>query len=1100
MSSTENNKDTEKEAPPVVLKRTVESPKEPASKEGLSPKGDSWLHPEIFDEQYEKSTGRAIKALRDLGKSLFYIDIEKAGMRQLHKEKLIRRPVQVRGKNGRVFTRMQWVDPKTGMPVGEKPHKQEEWKPQSHPLYMESTKPTSDKDPKDMNREEYIDHHVRKVLSREQQYDMINKHGIQWKRNEHPAIDHKNAVMALKDHLNKNPHLIGAADRPTEAEAKEKSPTGTDSPNEFWNMWEKDKSGSYDLMRRLGIIPEDEQDPREGVDENDKTKKQLAGMKHMRNVMLLKKYLKDNPQIMKDPKYLPNNNAGKQMAKMAEKESKGIQPTVAEKGGNDINGILNKMSDERMYDLMKQLGIADSDPRLDPQKSPQIGALAHYRNKIKLKEQIEKNPQILREDEKGNLSPEEKERIASLPDKDREKERIHNFVRDMTPDDVQDAMWFLEDNYADDVEDYGKDKLDNKHPQISNMHRRSFLKQMFQKHPELMDEYKGGVENTRLMNMKIGNKTMRALLTSLGGMKAIGDVYRPDEEDGDRKTEWLFHGGDSSAKFEINSDGVPVLSVIDSGDPEVWNEFEIPLKQIKDWLDKRKQGKQSGASGHELHMQEKPLYKRPVDQIEQALEDNFDANYSEEVGEVMKKQLAKAWKASGKGTTVGALTNKMNRMTVGTAKKLLSKWGIKTTDGAMSTFNARDDSWKKIAYADDIETVKGKNAWDYMNKGDYKVGETTIKDPFVLIESAKHWPEEDRQKARGELLSRSVDVPKSMHHEDHAQRMKKLNDHFRIGTSHIPFDMFSHLHAKGLKMKITDKRGAGEPKTGNFFNPNDNSITFSAAYYHDKSIFADHPIKHKPEPTIVTMGGRQFRVKHWDFQDNIAHETAHAIDSMLSNNARGVNWDNKEMVDKLIPKEHRNLIPDSYKSKVEQSNPDYQIAMGGIGAGQAYPYVRDQWFTTYEGRLYGREYEKGDPDYVKVEGGKLYDKKPLNPDGTGLHGSEHWTESVSAWANAKHAYEQYKKTMKDKGGDKYGSIDKWAEGMSNLYRSMNYGADWEKEQSGEGNDMSGWNTAKGDNPIQFAGWKYDYLKKHSPRMHEGLEAIFGRGDFRNDDE
>jgi hypothetical protein len=45
-----------------------------------------------------------------------YIDLEKA---VLNRGKLVRKPVQVRGQNGKVFTRMQWVDPKSGQPVME---------------------------------------------------------------------------------------------------------------------------------------------------------------------------------------------------------------------------------------------------------------------------------------------------------------------------------------------------------------------------------------------------------------------------------------------------------------------------------------------------------------------------------------------------------------------------------------------------------------------------------------------------------------------------------------------------------------------------------------------------------------------------------------------------------------------------------------------------------------------------------------------------------------------------------------------------------------------------------------------------------------------
>lgn len=45
-----------------------------------------------------------------------YIDIEKSWF---NRGKLVRRPVQVHGKNGKVFTRMQWVDPRSGQPVME---------------------------------------------------------------------------------------------------------------------------------------------------------------------------------------------------------------------------------------------------------------------------------------------------------------------------------------------------------------------------------------------------------------------------------------------------------------------------------------------------------------------------------------------------------------------------------------------------------------------------------------------------------------------------------------------------------------------------------------------------------------------------------------------------------------------------------------------------------------------------------------------------------------------------------------------------------------------------------------------------------------------
>jgi len=48
----------------------------------------------------------------------FYIDLFKA----IDMSKLVKKPVQVHGHNGHIFTRMQWVDPETGKPISEEHH------------------------------------------------------------------------------------------------------------------------------------------------------------------------------------------------------------------------------------------------------------------------------------------------------------------------------------------------------------------------------------------------------------------------------------------------------------------------------------------------------------------------------------------------------------------------------------------------------------------------------------------------------------------------------------------------------------------------------------------------------------------------------------------------------------------------------------------------------------------------------------------------------------------------------------------------------------------------------------------------------------------
>jgi hypothetical protein len=65
-----------------------------------------------------------------------FIDLNKG---RIDTSKLVRKPVQVHGKNGKMFIRMQWVDPKTGQPVSK------EGKPQQ-PKTGDGGKPPRDPD------------------------------------------------------------------------------------------------------------------------------------------------------------------------------------------------------------------------------------------------------------------------------------------------------------------------------------------------------------------------------------------------------------------------------------------------------------------------------------------------------------------------------------------------------------------------------------------------------------------------------------------------------------------------------------------------------------------------------------------------------------------------------------------------------------------------------------------------------------------------------------------------------------------------------------------------------------------------------------------
>jgi hypothetical protein len=77
----------------------------------------------------------------------FFIDLEKG---KLNYGKLIRRAVQVRGKEGKVFTRMQWVDPETGQPVSKENNAQQSKVGDKSPKVMPHLPPVREDPPKDL--------------------------------------------------------------------------------------------------------------------------------------------------------------------------------------------------------------------------------------------------------------------------------------------------------------------------------------------------------------------------------------------------------------------------------------------------------------------------------------------------------------------------------------------------------------------------------------------------------------------------------------------------------------------------------------------------------------------------------------------------------------------------------------------------------------------------------------------------------------------------------------------------------------------------------------------------------------------------------------
>jgi len=1049
------------------LKRTAKKvPHYKHGREGRSSQGDAWMHPEVFDDNYERKTNSDIRRYTSsLSKSnRLVVDISKAEApktgRTLNRGKLVKRAVQVKGKDGRTFTRMQWVDPNDDHQI------------QSHPLHqepsLEGTKPTSSKNPSEMSREEYVDHHVRKKMSKEEKYDMLDKHGIEWKRNNHEAIDHKNAVMALKQHLLKNPHLIGAHNNKEEKDI-EKPLTGTDNENEFWNMWDKaDREGSYELMRKLGIIDKDEKDPR--FDPN--VKENMKPIKHLLNVTRLKKYLKENRHIMTNPEYLPtkDTNATKVKKKELEDKKQGIKPSPAQAGGNDVHTILANMPREQLYKLMKDAGIADEDPLITEDK---MAGVKHHLNMIKFKKHLEKHPEILTHNPDGSLTEGEKERIASLPEEAKERDRIKSFVSDMSQEDVEDAL----DKYSD--HDAVKNRTTSDHEGINNMHAKGALVKVFSEDKERMKPYQKEVDADRLMKMRIGNKVMGKFLRHAFGFKGMGDLKRP-EDDEFRTTEWQWHGngGSGSAMMEKNDNGEAVLTVIDYGeDGQGWNESQVPLQQVKDFVDDLRKGNEQKKK---VEAKEVPLQKKPADQIEKALNENFEKNYTPEVGEVMQSHFTKLWNNANRSGKISDIVKKSMNMTKGTMRSLLKEWNVPVSPTG-DIIKTNDPNFKAVVFKDEIQDKKSKSAMDYLKAADIGVDRKATPDapydPYVLHESAKNWTEGEKAQARKELLQNAIHVKTGITHEDHDKRIAKLTDHLHSSTTHIPFDLMSHLLANGMKVKFSDVDAHGNAHTGANYNGKDNAIYLDSQYYHDKSVFKDHPHDHIPEKTEhPTIKGAKYG--HWSIGENMVHESAHAIDRFLSGGDSYLNWDKGHGT--TYASDHLNTVPEHYKKKVEQSNPDKEIRYSKEGK---YFYVLDEWMSNYEGRVYG-EYQKLNPDYVHSDNdtGKMYDKKFQGVEG--MHGTEHWAESVAGYGNAIHSYQRWKDMNP---GKKDTSMDDWAEQMHKQYSQKGFGT-----ANSEGQNYK---VGTSTRPMESYGWQYHTMKQHYPELFGAMQSIFNRPDF-----
>lgn len=1018
------------------------------------------------------------------------IDLEKAmGTRgPLNTGKLVRRPVQVRGKNGKIFTRMQWVDPQTGQPAGGNGHApklivQQPQKPAMNLPREDHKEPSvmhADKTKKktyDLNTQEgHIDHHVDKMDKRDKR-DMAIKHGLQWEHNDHDLIEHKNMVVALKEHLKNNPHLVGAEHLPKASSGISETPTGVDDINNWVNNLGKNSPEKlYDLMRAHSILGENDPDPRTVPEYGAKpTGNGMGAIMHMKNMMALKKVLKESPDTMKDSKW----------------DSERIVPHTGEKKSvpakdhgldHDFNAqhLLQKMPRAEKYDLAKRLGVAERDPQDVPELvASNKHAVEHARNMTKLAKILERNPELAGDVSKYGVDD---SHMNILREKSKHRfleDDIKSIVGDMPKDMKQDVF----KRYSKEPDFPSVPKVESDHPNaqhIRNMHASNAIQKYFSQHPEKFEPYRKAIENHRLYTYPIGNKTMARALKHFFGIKGAGDVMNNhDEESGER--EWTFRAGHGSwARVEKRKSGV-VLSVVDTGNnDDEWNEYSVPMEKVKNWVD----------SGEPDTSETPDLHERPLGEIEDALHRNFNHFYTPEVGDALKPTIRGAWEASGYSDDPQSLTKFFHKMNTDDLGKLFDKYGIPLRDGKLNTDS---NKFKQFMWGHLIEDNKTKGVHDYVLDVNGKP------ELFVLHQSASKWSPEELAQGRKELISKGHEIEGADSLPDAGERQSKLVDLAHKGTESIPFDLLSDMMiSNGLKVKYATKDSNGNPISGSRYNHGDKTIYLDHSFATNGDLHSiDHPtdLLSAPAKSTHTLdNGEEVSVIPSAMSDDIAHEFAHAMHYHLSGGdpRNGmVNATGKKYLG-----EHTNVLSASYNTAMK-SNPKRIVGTASDGEGKhMYYYHKDHWIDSYEGRIYGSKYHPDNPNNPIQKGmksGQLIDTG-YNSSTTGYdhgRGMEHFAHSVSRYANALHSYKKWKQSNPDSKD----SIDDWAGKMSDQFKSRGYGTDWDAERT-EG-DIKSYKDAAGSYQDESNGFLYHTMMENHKSMGKALNRLLNRSDFQH---
>ena len=923
----------------------------------------------------------------------FYIDILKGeegksiGPRRLHKERLIQRMVQVKGKNGGTYSRMQWVDPRGDMPEPK----------QSHIQSNVENGPPHNSDLTDQV------HKLVNKMSKEEKYEWLDKHGIQWKRNAHPSTDHIEAVKALKKFLAENPHHLDlehvSRKNRSELDIESESDKLMNPVDKMLNR--KSKEEKWELISKYNIQWKE--------NSNDK-------INRMHAFSALKQYLKDNLEL-----------AGLGEEDFDKARSMGDEVERVKQVGE----LVREMSPKLKMGLVKQYNI-------EPQSVGDDNIDNINRSKAITKFLSENSKEL--EFVKGKL---EKHKLKNMKISVKQMMAIIRRLGKLTPKDIiaskEDKEWTFNDASMASV-----NEDDNGNPVLSIIDAENGKWEVKDIPMKDVKDFLENLEGTRSKAKeapKYGKEDIIGLLKTMHGKPQVKKMA---------EGLWVFRAdyGDAG-EVKIDPEGV-TLSIPNEDWEKTWSHEEVQSILEKYY---------------------RPLHEKSIDDIKEALDEDFDKFYKGKVKERIENSVRDDLLMHNTDYIEYTPQKLSENLTFG--QGLLEKvakehafWNPTKND-----LDVYSDEFSEFMYKSLVESEKSRNAMEYV------VTTFGRDNSWVLKESARHWEPIERRKARKEMWSSYGRVSSEFSTEAKGQ----ISKHFNIVTGHLPFDIIADSlikHGVSIKAPTSDK----ESSPIFSYDPTDHKITIPYTCTDDADFLStEDPYEFHPS---VSINGKFYNDS--SLGSTLTHEFGHAIDHFFAGGGSNTmtHWQGSKEAMKYLGK-HSNALFESYSKSVGEASGD----SGGSACSKRGDYYvhDDKFLSPYEGRIYAPiNKETGLPiglRAVSYTSSSVIDdtfKGATEPPKEVIWGCEHWSESVSKYAAAAHHYFKYRQETKGEGDSK--SFPQWCTEASKKYHEVKVNFDSKNEL-----EMS--------HPDLHSAFRYKHMEQYHPIMSDAIDHLLNRGDF-----